>query len=157
MTVRPHPITVLEADLCRTKVSRSFWRIATLIVGLCTVFLGLGLGAAVSLGLEQAEDLAAYRDRCVDEVTATKLLETAARINQINQMCIDTHQKHLSILHEALPGIFVDQDRITTLGLFNEGGESERERKRRKGTGKTVPKVSRGKGGGQFLPRQSPK
>jgi len=117
-----HPITVLRREKALAEQETRFWR---RIAGVClaVVFVCLAIVvSSLSLGRALARELMAYRKNCIQPQTAAQLILVTERVSKINQMCLESHKRHIDVLEEALPGVFDPIRRVMKWEVLDQHG-----------------------------------
>jgi len=146
-----HPLDAMAQELANVQDKLSFWRLLCAVLLFTTAFASAATAVSVHIGMQTTKDLAAFKGECLRPETAKTMILMGERLAEVNSICVNAHRRHMGVLREALPGLFIDEDRVTPWGLFAESGGGYAGSKE-----EDVPEMPTGKAVGGVLPGEEP-
>jgi len=79
----------------------------TALFGIVLFLALLVAGMAVS-NFWVIEDLEAYKKRCVEVATASRMLDMMSNLSALNERCFQEHKEHFYVLQKVIPDLLVE-------------------------------------------------
>lgn len=146
-----HPLDAMAEELAISQTKLSFWRLLCGLLLFTTLFASAATGVSVHIGMQTTKELASFKGECIRPETAESMIHMTDRLSEVNDICINAHRRHMGVLREALPGLFIDEDRVTPWGLYAENGGEYAGSKE-----EDVPEMRTRKAIGGVLPGEEP-
>lgn len=95
------------------------YRTAALLFVAVSFLLTVGLFYVGRVNVRLAEEVAVYDKRCVDAELAEQILAAAERTSEVNNLCVDAHNKRRKVFEQMLPTL------STVYQDHNNGGSDD--------------------------------
>lgn len=101
-----HPVTEIREELAAAYAAARFWKKLTFATFVFAVLCVFTTTTVVAFGGAYAQELRAYRQRCVDYESAGRVIAMSSTLVAINDQCFAMHARHARILEENFPSVF---------------------------------------------------
>ena len=104
--MKEHPLSLLREELAVADATVRFWKKITM-VAVASAMLCLSIAVVTgTLGAAYAQELRAYRQRCIDHDSASIVAGLSETLVKVNDSCFALHIKNIRTLEENFPGVF---------------------------------------------------
>jgi hypothetical protein len=145
--MKEHPLSLLREELAVADAKLGYWRRITMATIAFSVLCLSTAVAAVSIGGAYAQELRAYRQRCINHDSANIIADLSLTLVKVNDACFELHERNVKNLEESFPDAFHTEEGMRLRYMYEVADVRKEE----------MPILPAGKGGGGVLPGEEPK